>query len=225
MSVKAPARAPSETVGWTAWVRGRALRSFPPEQLMPDTQPIYVASWTYVFGVACLAGLVMVVASGAVLAIMGPSWWHASSVGHYVNSLHLWSVELFMAFMVVHLWGKFWMAAWRGKRAMTWVTGAVCFLVSVGAAFTGYLTQQNLAAQWIAVQAKDGLNSVGIGAYFNVLNFGQMLMWHITLLPLAIGVVVVVHLLLVRRHGVVQPMPRQAPPTREPMTAAQREMS
>ena len=39
------------------------------------------------------------------------------AVGHFVNSLHLWSVELFFAIMVIHLWGKFWMAAWRGKRA------------------------------------------------------------------------------------------------------------
>ena len=37
-------------------------------------------------------------------------------------------------------------------------------------------------------EAKDGLNSVGVGAYFNVLNFGQMFMWHIVLLPLVVGV-------------------------------------
>jgi ubiquinol-cytochrome c reductase cytochrome b subunit len=110
-----------------------------------------------------------------------------------------------MGFMVIHLWGKFFMAAWRGRRAMTWITGAVAFLTSVGAAFTGYLTQQNLDSQWIATQAKDGLNSVGVGAYFNVLDFGQMLMWHIVLLPLVIGVLTVVHILLVRRHGVVPP--------------------
>ncbi|HTC70677.1 MAG TPA: cytochrome b N-terminal domain-containing protein [Acidothermaceae bacterium] len=192
---------------WTAWVRRRALRSFPPDQLLPDSQPVYVASWTYVFGVATLSAFLVVLGSGGVLALRGPAWWHGSSVGHFVNSMHLWSVELFMGFMVIHLWGKFFMAAWRGRRAMTWITGAVSFLASVGAAFTGYLTQQNFASQWIATQAKDGLNSVGIGAYFNVLDFGQMLMWHIVLLPLAVGVLVVVHVLLVRRHGVVPPLP------------------
>jgi hypothetical protein len=192
---------------WTAWVRRRALRSFPPDQLLPDSQPVYVASWTYVFGVATLSAFFVVLGSGGVLALRGPAWWHGSSVGHFVNSTHLWSVELFMGFMVIHLWGKFFMAAWRGKRAMTWITGAVSFLASVGAAFTGYLTQQNFASQWIATQAKDGLNSVGIGAYFNVLDFGQMLMWHIVLLPLVVGVLVVVHVLLVRRHGVVPPLP------------------
>ena len=202
-----PTAAAHDDSGWTARVRRRALRDFPPEQLLPDTQPSYVASWTYVFGVATLAGFLVVLGSGGVLALAGPAWWHSSRVGHFVNSTHLWSVELFMAFMVIHLWGKFFMAAWRGKRALTWISGAVSFLASLGAAFTGYLTQQNLASQWIATQAKDGLNSVGIGAYFNVLDFGQMLMWHIVLLPLLVGVLVVVHVLLVRRHGVVRPFP------------------
>ena len=89
--------------------------------------------------------------------------------------------------MVIHLWGKFFMAAWRGQRALTWITGAVAFLVSIGTAFTGYLVQQNFDSQWIATQAKDGLNSVGIGACFNVLNYGQMLLWHVLLLPVAVG--------------------------------------
>jgi hypothetical protein len=190
---------------WTAAVRDRAVKNFPPEDLLPDRQPIYVASWIYVFGVLSLAAFLVVLASGGVLAVEGPQWWHRSSTGHFVNSLHLWSVELFMATMVIHLWGKFWMAAWRGKRALTWVTGAVCFLGSVGTAFTGYLTQSNFDAQWIGTQAKDGLNAGGIGAFFNVLDFGQMLMWHIVLLPLIVGFVVVVHLLQVRRRGVVPP--------------------
>lgn len=206
-----PSTEQMQSDGWTAWVRRRALRNFPPDQLLPDKQPVYVASWTYVFGVLTIAGFIVVLVSGGILALRGPTWWHGSSVGHYVNSLHLWSVELFMAFMVIHLWGKFFMAAWRGRRAMTWITGAVSFLASIGTAFTGYLTQQNLDAQWIATQAKDGLNSVGIGAYFNVLDFGQMLMWHIVLLPLVVGILVVIHVLLVRKRGVVAPIPLQSP--------------
>ena len=79
-----------------------------------------------------------------------PDWWRTNPVGHFFNSLHLWSVELFMALLVIHLWGKFWMAAWRGRRAMTWITGVVAFLASIVTCFTGYLSQQNLDSQWIA---------------------------------------------------------------------------
>jgi quinol-cytochrome oxidoreductase complex cytochrome b subunit len=194
-------------VTWTGKVRDHAVEAFPPDQLLPDKQPVYVGSWIYVFGVLTVSALLVVIGTGTVLAMAGPAWWHTSSLGHFVNSLHLWSVELFMSFMVIHLWGKFFMAAWRGKRALTWMTGAVAFLTSIGAAFTGYLTQQNFDSQWISAEAKDGLNSVGIGAYFNVLDFGQMLMWHIVLLPLVVGLLTVVHVLLVRRRGVVPPLP------------------
>ncbi len=195
----------AEPRSWTGVVRRRAVAALPPEQLLPETQPAYVSSWIYVFGVLSIAALLVVVASGTWIALQGPAWYHTSTVGHFVNSMHLWSVELFFFFMVVHLWAKFFMAAWRGKRALTWITGALAFVGSVATAFTGYLVQTNFDSQLISTQAKDGLNSVGIGAWFNVLNTGQMLLWHILLLPLVLGVLVVLHVLLVRRHGVVPP--------------------
>ena len=197
--------APTPT-SWTVRTRDGISRIVPPGQVLPDRQPAYMSSWIYVFGVLTLAALLVVIGSGVLLAIGGVSWWHVSALGHFVNSLHLWSVELFFAFMVIHLWGKFWMAAWRGNRALTWMTGVLAFLGSIGTAFTGYLSQSNFDSQWISGQAKDGLNSVGIGAFFNVLNPGQMLLWHVVLLPLVIGLVVVLHVVLVRRHGIVPPI-------------------
>jgi len=119
----------------------------------------------------------------------------------------LWSVELFMALLVIHLWGKFWMSAWRGRRAMTWITGMVAFLASVVECFSGYVSQQNFDSQWIATNGKDALNAVGIGAFFNVLNFGQMLLWHVVLIPVVLVAIVGAHILLVRMRGVSHPLP------------------
>ncbi len=195
-----------EPGSWTTALRERLVHVVPPGQALPDRQPVYVSSWIYVFGVLTLAAMVVVIVTGGILSLGGVTWWHVSSVGLFVNSLHLWSVELFFAFMVVHLWGKFWMAAWRGNRAMTWVTGVVSFVASIGTAFTGYLSQTNFDGQWIAAEAKDGINSIGVGAWFNVLNPGQMLLWHVVLLPFAVGVIVVLHVVMVRRHGVVPPL-------------------
>ena len=191
---------------WTGSLRRRLVGALPPDRLLPDTQPAYVSSWIYVFGVASLVALVMIIVSGVALAIGGINWWHTTSVGHFFNSLHLWSVELFFFFMVIHLWGKFMMAAWRGRRFLTWVTGVVAFLLSIATAFTGYLVQTNFDSQWIATQAKDGINSTGVEAFWNVLNVGQMLLWHIMLLPLAVGILVVLHIVMVRVRGVVPPI-------------------
>ncbi|MGP7996509.1 MAG: cytochrome b N-terminal domain-containing protein [Streptosporangiaceae bacterium] len=192
---------------WTNKTRRLATRLLPPGKLLPDRQPAYVRSWVYVFGVASLAAFGVAVVSGFALALGGPDWWHYNPVGHFFNSLHLWSVELFMAMLVIHLWGKFWMAAWRGKRAWTWITGVVAFVASVLECFTGYVSQQNFDSQWISTSGKDAFNSVGVGAFFNVMNFGQMLMWHIVLLPIVLTAIIGGHILLVRVRGVSHPLP------------------
>ena len=196
---------PPRSKSWTVRTREAAVEALPPERLLPDGQPTYVASWIYIFGVASIAALIVIITSGAILALKGPAWWHETGVGHFFNSIHLWSVELFFFVMVVHLWGKYWMAAWRGGRARVWVTGAIIFLVAVPTALTGYVSQQNFDAQWISTQAKDAMNSVGVGAFFNLTNFGQMYSFHIFLLPVAVVVLVGAHVLLVRRNGVVPP--------------------
>jgi ubiquinol-cytochrome c reductase cytochrome b subunit len=196
---------PPRPASWTGRLRESLVEALPPEKLLPEGQPTYVASWIYVFGVASIASLIVIIGSGSVLALKGPAWWHDTGVGHFFNSIHLWAVELFFFAMVVHLWGKYWMAAWRGGRIRVWITGAVTFLVAIPTALTGYVSQQNFDAQWISTQAKDGLNSVGAGAFFNVTNFGQMYSFHILLLPIAVIGLVTAHVLLVRRHGVVPP--------------------
>ena len=204
-----PDRAGDGDRAWTGRLRRRLVAALPPDRLLPDRQPAYVRSWIYVFGVASLMALMIAIGSGFALALGGPDWWHTDPVGHFFNSLHLWSVEVFMALLVIHLWGKFWMAAWRGRRVATWMTGVIAFLVSVVECFTGYLSQSNFDSQWIATNGKDAINSTGAGAWFNLMNFGQMLMWHIVLVPLALVVVVVIHILMVRIRGVVPPLPEQ----------------
>jgi hypothetical protein len=205
-----PAADAATAAMWTARVRRRALGLLPPGKLLPDRQPAYVASWVYVFGVATLAALGVAIVSGFAVALGGVDWWHTNPVGHFFNSLHLWSVELFMAFMVIHLWGKFWMAAWRGRRSLTWITGMLAFVASIVEAFTGYLSQQNFDSQWISTNGKDAVNATGLGGFFNLMNFGQMLLWHVVLVPIVLVAIVGAHVLLVRIRGVAHPLPARS---------------
>jgi ubiquinol-cytochrome c reductase cytochrome b subunit len=191
---------------WTLRVRQLVLRELPPEHLLPDREPAYVGSWVYVFGSVTIAAFILVVASGVPLAFFGPQWWQVSPQGHFVNSLHFWSTQMFFLFMVLHLWGQFFAAGWRDGRAATWMIGVVIFMASLVTAFTGYLVQQNFDAQWIAVNAKDAINAIGVGAFFNVLNFGQMFGFHVVIFPLAIAALIALHIVWVRRRGVVKPI-------------------
>jgi ubiquinol-cytochrome c reductase cytochrome b subunit len=82
---------------WTTWVRERAVSSLPPEKLLPDRQPSYVSSWIYVFGVATIAALVVVIASGMILGLGGPTWWHTTSLGRVAPQLRAARVPLLKA--------------------------------------------------------------------------------------------------------------------------------
>ncbi len=211
---------------WTRGLRNVLSRLWPYHQLLPDTQPRYLRSWIYVFGVAAIAALVWIVASGLILVFFGPTWWHVSSAGRLVNSIHFWSVQAFFFCAVVHLWGQYFMASWRHGRALTWVVGVAIFAIAIGAAFTGYLSQQNLDAQWIALNGKDAINSTGVGAFFNILDYGQMFGIHVMLLPFAVISLVAIHVLLIRMRGVVKPIDWPAgeaeakPATKSPAPAA-----
>jgi quinol-cytochrome oxidoreductase complex cytochrome b subunit len=200
---------------WTLALRKKLAKDLPSEHVLPDKQPSFVRSAVYLFGALTIAAFAVIIISGTVLAIFGPQWWHTDTVGHFFNSLHLWSVEAFFFFMVLHLWGMFFLGAWRDGRGRTWVMGALAFVVSIVTAFTGYLSQSNLDSQWIAVSAKDAMNSIGIGGFFNVLNFGQMYGFHILVLPVLLVGMIGLHLLLVRLRGVVRPYPAKGE-VREP---------
>jgi ubiquinol-cytochrome c reductase cytochrome b subunit len=202
----APSTPTEAPTSWIGRLRALLERELPYDKLLPEEQPAYVASWIYVFGVATIAALVVIIVSGCFLAFNGPSWYHDSQTGRFVNSLHFWSVQLFFMFMLVHLAGKFFMAAWRGTRALTWIVGMLALVISIGAGLTGYVLQTNLDSQWISFEAKDGLNAVGIGAWFSVTNLGQVMLIHSFLIPAVIAVIVLVHILLVRIRGVVPPL-------------------
>jgi len=208
-----------EPTTWTGAARKKWISTLPPEKLLPEEQPAYVSSWIYVFGMLTIVSLIIVLVSGGLLTLGGIQWFHTSSLGRFTNSLHFWSVQLFFLFMIVHFFGKFWMSAWRGKRGLTWATGSVAFIASLGTAFTGYTITTNFNSQWIAFEAKDVLNSVGIGSWMNVTNLGQMVLFHVVLLPVGVLAIVALHVLLVRKHGVVPPLDAVDPEAAAPVVA------
>jgi quinol-cytochrome oxidoreductase complex cytochrome b subunit len=175
------------------------------EDALPTRMPVYVNSIAYLFGAFTLMSFVMLIVSGVLLALGGPSWYHTNSVGLFFDELHFWAVQLFFCGLVLHLATKFFLGAWRGGRWLTWMIGALLFAVALFTGLTGYLLQTNWDSQWIATQAKDAMNASGVGALFNTMNTGQVLMLHAIVLPLVITGGIGIHLLLVRRDSPVRP--------------------
>lgn len=159
----------------------------------------------YTMGVLALAGLIVAILSGALIALGGVSFWHTNTFGAFMNSIHFWSVQLFFLFMAVHFIFNFFIMGWRGGRGWTWVTGVLCFILGILTSFTGFLMMTNWDSQWIAQQAKDAFNALGIGSIWNVMNAGQQFTLHVVFTVTLLLLLVTVHLGLVRRRGVAPP--------------------
>ncbi|MHB1685614.1 MAG: cytochrome b N-terminal domain-containing protein, partial [Bacilli bacterium] len=194
-------------VNLTARIRKQVSEQLSWDRLLPSEQPAYVSSLVYSFGVLTLSSMVVVIASGIVLAAKSPVWYQTSAVGDYFRSIHFWSVQAFFFFMTMHLVVQFFMGSWREGRALTWVLGVLSFGVGVLTAFTGYLSRGDFFAQWNQVQSKDAFNGAGLDGFFNALNNGQIYGLHIAVLPTVLIALVAWHLLAVRRMGVVPPYP------------------
>ena len=178
-----------------------------PEDALPTQMPIYVNSGVYLFGVSALSALAMLILTGVVMSVFGPGWYHVSRAGHFINSLHFWSVQVFFGVILLHMAGKYLMAAWRDGRWKTWMVGMLIFAVAVFTALTGFLSQTNWDSQWIAVQSKDVMNALGMGAFFNIMDTAQVLTLHVVVLPLLLAAAAAIHLFLIRSDGPVKPFP------------------
>jgi quinol-cytochrome oxidoreductase complex cytochrome b subunit len=184
----------------------RALRrSLTVEDALPTRMPVYVNSIAYLFGATALMSFVLLILSGVLLALGGPFWYHTNSVGRFIDYIHFWSVQLFFGALIAHLATKFFMGAWRGGRWATWMVGALLLATGIFTGLTGFLLQTNWDSQWIATQAKDAMNASGIGALFNTMNTGQVLMLHTVVMPLVVAAIIGLHLFLVRRDSPVRP--------------------
>jgi ubiquinol-cytochrome c reductase cytochrome b subunit len=192
---------------YMARLRRYVQKYWPYERLLPSDEPVYVSRLFYMFGSMALMAFVSLIVTGVILVLKGPVWWHSSDWGLFFNSLHFWSVQVFFFSIFVHFGSSFFTAAWRGGRGFTWVFGALTFFIAILTGLTGYILQSNYDGQYIGEQSKDALNAVGLGYLLNAMSVDNVTGWHIVILPLGVAGALVLHLLWVRRHGVVPPFP------------------
>lgn len=191
---------------WTSASRQALADLLSVDTWLPETMPEYAQGFMYMLGSLTASSFVVLVLSGVVLAANGPASWSYNGADRFAAAVHFWAVQAFFFFMMLHLWRVFFTGAWRGGRKETWLLGALAFLIAIPTAFTGYLINGDFYSQWNAVQAKDGLNALGL-AWVNLPNAGQMFGMHVVVLPLTLSALIFGHIARVRLKGVVPPYP------------------
>src|SRR5258707_8024580 len=110
--------------------------------------PANAESWFYVFGSGTLLCFVIQIVTGICLAfVYVPAANEAytsleylncqQSLGWLLRAVHYWGSNFMVAIMLLHMAQVFLFGAFKYPREMTWISGCVLLLCTLGMAFTG----------------------------------------------------------------------------------------
>src|SRR6266700_5022430 len=116
-------------------------------------------SWFYVFGSGTLLCFMIQIVTGICLALVYvPSSGQAYTSLEYLNyqqqfgwflrAMHNWGSNFMVAIMLAHRIQVFLFGAFKYPREMTWISGVVLFLCTLGMAFTGQVLRFDQDAYW-----------------------------------------------------------------------------
>jgi len=123
------------------------------------TVPANAGSWFYVFGSGTLTCFVLQIVTGICLAfVYVPSADEAYTtleylnyqqpLGWYLRALHFWGSNFMVGIMAIHMTQVFLFGAFKYPRELTWISGCVLLLLTLGMAFTGQIMRFDQDAYW-----------------------------------------------------------------------------
>jgi len=121
--------------------------------------PKNAESWFYVFGSGTLLCFIIQVVTGTCLAfVYTPSATEAytsleylnyqQSLGWLLRAIHNWGSTFMVGIMILHLTQVSLFGAFKYPREMTWMSGVVLLLCTLGMAFTGQVLRFDQDAYW-----------------------------------------------------------------------------
>lgn len=116
-------------------------------------------SWFYVFGSATLLCFMIQIATGILLAMVYvPSAAEAYTtleyltfhqyLGWFLRGVHYWGSNFMVGIMLLHMTQVFLFGAYKYPREITWITGVVLMVLTLGLAFTGQVMRFDEDAYW-----------------------------------------------------------------------------
>jgi len=135
--------------------------------------------------------------------------------GKYLRSLHRMASHLFLILLFLHTLRVILTGAYRPPRQLNWLIGFALLCLALFDGYTGYLLPMDQLALWATqtgmellgtipggTLVKDFLLPDGIGGRLSLLRFYAL---HIVVLPLAMGVLIVLHFYRIRRDKGILP--------------------
>jgi ubiquinol-cytochrome c reductase cytochrome b subunit/cytochrome b6 len=135
--------------------------------------------------------------------------------GWYVRGLHRWAANLMIAAVILHVLRVFFTGAYRHPRQLNWCIGVLLLACTLGFGFTGYSLVYEQMSFWGATVATNLVEAIPFlgGAAAQLMRGGaevsgntltRFFMFHIALFPVAMVALLLLHILLIRLHGVTR---------------------
>ena len=134
--------------------------------------------------------------------------------GSLIRGLHHWGASLMIIVVVLHMTQVFLWGAYKKPREATWILGCILLLCTLAFGLTGYLLPWDNRAYWgTTVTTQIASQAPGAGPYIlrllgseggaiGVVTFARFYAVHVLLLPPLVMGLILIHVILVRRHGV-----------------------
>jgi ubiquinol-cytochrome c reductase cytochrome b subunit len=181
-------------------------------------------NWWYTLGSATLFLFVLQGITGMFLAVYyvpSPADAYNSiqyimdgvTFGWLIRGIHHWGASLMVLFVFFHMLRTFFYAAYKYPREITWLTGVVLLLATLGMGFTGYLLPWNQRAYWATTVGTEIVATVPIigdfllrvlrgGIDLGAVTLARFFAVHIWFLPAIMAAMIGVHLYLLIRIGI-----------------------
>jgi len=149
--------------------------------------------------------------------------------GWLIRSIHSWSANLMIGTAFVHLFSVFFLKAYRRPRELTWMSGFVLLVLAMGFGFSGYLLPWNKLAYFATKVGTDIAGTVPVigtfalrflrgGDHVTGGTLSRFYGWHVAILPAVTTALLLLHVVMVQRHGM------SVPPGEEAAASAKRPM-
>jgi cytochrome b6 len=137
--------------------------------------------------------------------------------GWLIRSIHSWTANLFILSAMIHMFSVYFEKAYRKPREITWITGMLMFFLLLGFGFSGYLLPWNELAFFATKVGTDIAGVVPVigkplliflrgGEEVTGATLSRFFGFHVAVLPGLFTVFLGIHLLLVQRQGMSEPL-------------------
>ncbi|MCA9226733.1 MAG: cytochrome bc complex cytochrome b subunit, partial [Planctomycetales bacterium] len=195
-------------------------------ELTNEPVPNHLKHWWFCLGGTPAYLFVVQIITGILLAFYyqpAPSTAYESvryiteeaTFGWYIRSVHKWAATFMIAAVILHQMRVYFTAAYRRPREVNWLIGMALLMCTLLIGFTGYSLVFEQLSYWGATVAANISEAVPVlgdlgkrfllaGDSYNDRTLSRFYILHAAVLPTTMILLIGVHILLIRLHGVTE---------------------